>query len=40
MEPKCGQAFYLRGKVKFKLEDYQGAIDDYTKAIEILDFYF
>ena len=29
--------FKCRADAKQKLKDYQGAIDDYTKAIEILD---
>ena len=28
-------AYYNRGVAKFNLEDYQGAIADYTKSLEI-----
>ena len=48
MEPEFADALNLRGRAKFILKDYQGAIDDYDKAIEIRlddldesdDFYF
>ncbi len=32
---KVSSAFHYRGSAKFELKDYQGAIDDYTKAIEL-----
>jgi tetratricopeptide (TPR) repeat protein len=33
--PKNKDAYYDRGKVKHVLQDYTGAIEDYSKAIEL-----
>ncbi len=38
--PDNPTAWYLRGKAKIKLEDYQGSIKDLTKAIELKPSYF
>ncbi|HLF52558.1 tetratricopeptide repeat protein [Flavobacterium sp.] len=35
LNPKHVDAYLERGKEKYKLEDYRGAISDYNKAIEI-----
>jgi len=35
IDPQLAAAYSNRGVARGKLEDYQGAIDDYTKAIEI-----
>ena len=35
INPQSASAYYNRGVFKDNLEDYQGAIADYTKAIEI-----
>ena len=35
IDPSNAFGYLERGRAKEKLEDYQGAIDDYTKAIEI-----
>ena len=35
INPQIASAYYNRGVAKDNLEDYQGAIADYTKAIEI-----
>ena len=37
IDPSNAFGYLERGRAKEKLEDYQGAIDDYTKAIEIRD---
>ena len=35
LNPKNVNAWACRAEAKLKLEDYQGAIDDFTKAIEL-----
>lgn len=33
--PASSEAYYLRGVVKYELDDYHGAIKDFTKAIDL-----
>ncbi|MCR4320470.1 MAG: tetratricopeptide repeat protein, partial [Candidatus Brocadiaceae bacterium] len=33
--PKDARAYFGRGSVKYDLQDYTGAIQDYSKAIEL-----
>ena len=35
VDPRYADAYYNRAEAKYVLLDYQGAISDYTKAIEI-----
>jgi len=34
-KPEYAEAFYNRGYAKFKLNDYQGSLADYTEAIRL-----
>ena len=36
MKPDLAEAYYNSGLAKSQLKDYQGAIVDYTKAIELM----
>lgn len=35
INPKCGDAFSLRGLLKYSKADYQGAVQDFSKAISL-----
>ncbi len=39
MKPDFGEAFYNRGMVKCNLELFEAAIDDFSKAIQIIEDY-
>lgn len=39
VNPKA-EGYYLRGTAKFKLKDFQGAIGDFTKAIDLKNSYY
>ena len=36
LDPHDSDNYYFRGRVKEELKDYKGAIEDYTKAIELI----